>query len=157
MTWKPSDTYEEQWIANKPYTGKIVGIDKQPGYFEIKIAAESGSIHKERRYLTTGALPWTQRFFSGLYYATHSEGLTVDRFEDAAAHMANLKDKPFRFALKNKKDADGEVSIYFEISMVAKLEDELSYGPRGGLKGGKRPSDADGPNVVKEETDDIPF
>lgn len=126
MSWKPTDTYQEDLIPGKVYEGWVKGITKGGSWLEIDIETTGGARQKERRYLTPAAKPWTERFFSGLYYATEA-GMTteVKDFEDAAAHDANLKGKHFKFILKQKKD-----SVYMEITLTARMKDELTYKPQ---------------------------
>lgn len=155
MSWKPIDTYEEQLIAGKVYTGAIIGVKHAGAWFDITIQTEGGARHKERRYLSKAAMPWTQRFFSGLYYATEAEMTNeIKDFQDAGAHEGNLKDRPFKFILKTKRDADGNDTPFFEITLTGRIKDELTYRKPAEKTNDNNDVFADG---TSNAGDDIPF
>lgn len=160
MTWNPEDDYQEQLMPGKTYEGWIKSITKGVGYYEIQIETTGGARHKERRYLTSAkAIGFQRRFFAGLYHACDAlpPAVPVEKFEDAAdAHDRNLAGKHFKFVLKQKDD-----SIFFEISLTARVKDELTYRKvesKPAAAPARDPFADPGPGAEPDTTgDDIPF
>ena len=159
--WTPESTYQEQLIPGKVYAGKVTKIKNMGDYFEIHVETEGGGIHSERRYLSVAARQWTERHMSGLYYATGAPmNAKIEVFTDAKAHEKNLVGRPFRFVLKQKTNKDGGESRFMEISLMARLKDELVY--KKPVNKDAKPqenyfSEPTAPPPQADETDDMPF